>query len=101
MYLNAEVAEDWMRHSDSRDLNNEFVRNVSEFAVHFGDTAVFELGGSWRYARAPNYFESSIIAESTELYVFDILMKKCSDDFCHESLTTKYEAFAQMVSASR
>lgn len=96
-YVNSEVANDWIRHSDPGNLNNEFVRNVSEIAVHLGQTVIFELGGEWRYARAPNYFESVVIAEGCELYVFDIMMKKCSDDFGSESIFKKFESFSQAV----
>jgi hypothetical protein len=59
----SEIAQEWLRHSDPQNLNNEFVRTFSELALHVGDVVVNELGGGWQYARAPNFFESSVIVE--------------------------------------
>lgn len=99
--ISPEIAAEWLRHSSALNPNNEFVRTVSEFAVHLGDTVLAELGGAWRYARAPNYFESIVIVDGCELYVFDILMKKCSEDFGNERILEKYNAFIKIVAESR
>lgn len=95
--LTARVAESWMNDSDPQDPNNEFKLTVSEFAVYFGDVVVAALGADWHYARAPNFFQSTVRAAGTELLVFDTVMKKVSDDFGQESLRSKFEAFRVLI----
>jgi hypothetical protein len=100
-FLSPEVASEWIRHSDPADPNNEFKLTISEFSVHFGDTVINALGGSWRYARDPNFFQSVVVTEEVTFFVFDSLMKKCSDDFGDERLTKKFKAYVRSVNRIR
>jgi hypothetical protein len=94
-------AEWWMKDSDPDDPNNYFKLTVSEFAVFLGTICIGALGASWRYARMPNYFESTIVVEDIEFHVFDTIMKKCSHDFGHEQLSDKFHALATTVAGKR
>jgi hypothetical protein len=94
-------AETWMKESDADDLGNFFKVTVSEFAVYFGDMLARDLGGSWRYARMPNWPSSVVVASEVEFHVFDSVIKRCSDDFGHETLRSKYDTFARIVSSKR
>jgi hypothetical protein len=95
------VAERLMAESDPDDPNNEFKLTVSECSVLLGDVVAGELGGEWRLSRMPNYFESAIRVEGFEMLVFQALMKKCSDDYGHETLHTKCNTFSSLVQARR
>lgn len=91
------AADMWMGVSDPRDPENEFTLNISEFATWFGEMLRRQLGGEWKYARSPNYFESVVRIGTFELLPFDILMKKCSDDFSTETLLEKFDRFTSAV----
>lgn len=91
--LSADVAKVWLRRSDPEDPNNDFKLTLSEFAVFFGQVLIKELGGTWRCARMPNFFQSVVESSALEFLVFDSLMKRVSDDFGSESLVWKLEAF--------
>lgn len=99
--LTPKIAEGWMATSDPDDPNNEFKLTLSEFAVVLGDVVASELAGEWHFSRMPNYFESTIRVEGFEMSVFQTVMKKCSDDFGHETLDSKYETFSKLVEARR
>ncbi len=99
--LTPSVAEGWMARSDPEDPNNEFKLTLSEFAVLLGDVIASDLRGEWHLSRMPNYFESTIRVEGFEMSVFQTVMKKCSEDFGHETLASKYETFSKMVAARR
>lgn len=90
-------SQDLIDRSDPEDPNNELRLTLSEFAVHFGAIVIAQNGGTWRYARMPNYFESIVLVEGLEFLVFDILMKKASEDFAAECLADKYDRFAQII----
>ena len=86
---------------DPENPDNEFKLTVSELAVYFGNILLKELGGSWRYARMPNFFESLVQIDDLEIFVFQALIKKCSRDFGHEKLFEKYSAFQEIVEKRR
>lgn len=96
-----EIADALMQRSDTDDENNEFKLTLSELAVFTGDVVLEELGGAWHYARMPNFFESVIRVSGFEMLVFQTVMKKGSDDFGHETLTSKCDAFRKMVASRR
>jgi hypothetical protein len=100
-FITPENAEDWMESSDPDDPNNHFKLTVCEFSAHFGDVIVRTLNGAWRYARAPNYFLSKVVTEGADFYVFNVIMKKCSDDYRHESLTEKFKQYSEMITKYR
>ena len=94
-------AELWMKESDPDELGNFFKVTISEFGVYFGDMLVRDLAGGWRYARMPNWTLSSVVIEDIQFHVFDSVIKKCSDDFGHETLAEKYRQFSSIVIAKR
>jgi hypothetical protein len=95
--LSPGLAEDWMRGSDPEDPNNDFKLTLSEMAVFFGNVVIKELGGEWRYARMPNYFQSVVSVSGIEILVFDSLMKRLSDDYSGEMLLQKLDLFRAAV----
>jgi len=95
------AAAEWMRRSDPDDPDNEFKLTVSELAVHFGTVLIGSIGGAWRFARMPNYFQSFVTAEDYDFLVFDVLIKKCSSDFGAESIVSKLLTFISMAKSRR
>jgi len=95
--LTPEVARIWADMSNPRDPENEFKLNLSEFAVHLGESIIRELGGRWFYARSPNYFQSTVQVGTLEFLPFDAMMKKVSEDLGRERLRDKFERFASAV----
>lgn len=88
--INPTAAREWMEESDPED---SFKLTVSEFAVHLGQVVIRELSGKWRFARMPNYFESTVVVGRWKYLPFDAIMKRCSDDYGDESLAEKVDAF--------
>jgi hypothetical protein len=88
-FLTPEIADRWIAESDPEDENNHLKLNVCELAVHVGNVIVREFHGEWRYARYPNFFNSTVLLAHIEVHVFDMLLKKCSDDYRHENIAEK------------
>lgn len=99
--LSPRLAEGWMRDSDPEDPNNDFKLTLSELAVFFGSVVLKELGGKWRYARMPNYFQSVVVVSDIEMLVFDSVMKRLSDDYSDERLSQKLDLFRTAISQRR
>jgi hypothetical protein len=95
--LTPDVVSDWAAVSNPRDPENELKLNLSEFAVHLGESLISELGGDWFYARSPNYFQSTVRVGSLEFLPFDAVMKKVSDDLGNEPLQDKFDRFTSAV----
>lgn len=95
--LTPKVAQEWMDHSDPNDPNNFFKLTMSELAVYLGDTYIRTIGGEWKYSRMPNFFQSYVEVLDFEVFVFDMVMKKCSSDVGHESLAGKWNAIREIV----
>ena len=60
-----------------------------------------EYSGHWRYARFPNFYQSTVIVGDVEFHIFDTVMKRCSTDFGHETLATKWQLFQAAIAATR
>jgi hypothetical protein len=99
--LNQRAVEFWIRRSDPEDPNNFFKLTLSELAVYLGTLLVRENSGQWRYARFPNFFQSTVVVGSVEFHVFDTVMKRCSTDRSHETLATKWQLFQAAIDASQ
>ena len=90
----------WIRMSDPDDPNNTFKLTLSELSVYFGNLLKRENNGEWRHARFPNFFQSSVIVKDVAFHVFDTLMKRCSSDRPHETLTSKWQTFQALIAGS-
>ena len=89
----------WVAESDPEDPNNDFKLTLCELAVFLGNLLVIEHGGSWHFARFPNYFNSTVIVGEVEFHVFDTVMKRCSADHGHETLASKWQIFEALIQA--
>jgi len=98
--LTAETIASWIDVSDPEDVNNVFRLTISELAVFFGNLLLREHNGDWRHARFPNYFQSSVRIGDVAYFVFDTVMKRCSEDYGNETLTSKWATFQGIIAAS-
>jgi hypothetical protein len=88
----------WISESNPDDANNFFKLTLSEIAVYYGELLIRTYeGGSWRPARFPNFFQSSVSLDGVLIYVFDTVMKRCSRDYHHETLLSKWETFHSVL----
>jgi hypothetical protein len=92
-----EVVRRCLEASDPSDPNNYFKLTVSEIAVFLGEAWLRAFGGEWHYARMPNYADSYVELAGLKALVFDMAMKKCSDDFGRESPAEKWKTFATLA----
>ena len=99
--LNQTAVAFWVRRSDPEDPNNFFKLTLSELAVYLGTLLVREYSGEWRYARFPNFSQSTVVVGSVEFHAFDTVMKRCSTDRSHETLATKWQLFQAAILAAR
>jgi hypothetical protein len=98
--LNRTAVAFWMSRSDPEDPNNDFKLLLSELAVYLGALLVRENAGEWRYARFPNFSQSTVLVGDVEFHVFDTVMKRCSTDFGHETLVSKWQLFQAAIRAA-
>lgn len=91
-----------IKESSPSEMMNFFKVTISEMAVLLGNLFIAEVGGKWKYARMPNWFQSSVVTdEGSELFPFVIMINRFSSDLGHERLHDKFWEFTNRVRERR